>query len=329
MNPIERVRVGQTKLSVTRLGLGGAALGNLYQSMSDDQAYSAVNRALDMGIRYIDTAPLYGVGLSESRIGKAIHGFPRNELTISTKVGRLLRPKTKEMEEFVDVPPLEPYFDYSRNGILESYRRSLERLGVSRTDILLIHDPDDHLEQAIEESYPALDELRTQGEVTAIGVGMNDWKKELLLAKKCKFDCLLLAGRYTLLEQEALVEFLPYCQENGISVIVGGPFNSGILASNLDSGESAKYNYQTASSEILEKARRIKHICDMYSVSIKAAALQFVLAHPAIVSVIPGSRSPAEAAENFQLTSTKIPSELWENLKKENLIARESPTPIG
>jgi len=168
MNPAERVRVGQTKLTVTRLGLGGAPLGNLYEAMPDDQAFSAVRHALDLGICYIDTAPLYGVGLSESRIGKAIDGFPRNELTISTKVGRLLKPKTKEIEEFVDVPPLEPYFDYTRNGILESYRRSLERLGVSRADILLIHDPDDHMEQAIEESYPALDELRSQGQVTQL-----------------------------------------------------------------------------------------------------------------------------------------------------------------
>ena len=321
--------VGKTKLTVTRLGLGGTGLGNLYRAISDDQAYETVRRALDLGVRYIDTAPLYGSGLSESRIGKAIRDFPKSELTISTKVGRLLRPKTKEIEQFVNVPPFEPYFDYSRKGVLESYQKSLERLGLNRADILLIHDAEEDLEWAIEESYPVLKELRLRTEVTAIGAGIDDWKKELVLARRCQIDCLLLVGRYTLLVQEALKEFLPYCEKNGISVIVGGPFNSGILASNLDSGENSTFDYKPASEDILLKARKIKHICDHYGVPIKAAALQFVLAHPAVISVIPGSRSPEEITENFEMIKVKIPDGFWENLKSEGLIETDSPTPLA
>jgi len=307
------------------LGLGTAALGNLYQAVPEEQANETILKALELGIRHVDTAPEYGTSLAETRVGKAIRGFSKNRLTISTKVGRLLRKIDRENQFWPGAPRLESYFDFSRKGILESYGTSLERLGLSRADILFIHDPDDNLEEAINESYPVLDEMRFRGEVSAIGVGMNDWEKELFLAKKCKFDCLLLAGRYTLLEQGALDEFLPYCQKEGISVIIGGPFNSGILASNLDS--TATYNYERAPPEILEKATKIKKICDRHGVSIKAAALQFVLSHPAVISTIPGSRSPKELEENFQLVKSEIPSQFWKELKREKLISQSSPVP--
>lgn len=328
MNPTQRVPVGQTKVTVTRLGLGGAALGNMYSALSDSQATATVRKALDLGIRHVDTAPEYGVSLSETRFGKAIRNFPKNELTVSTKVGRLLRKRTRENSEWVDAPPLESYFDFSRKGVLESYGTSLERLGIKRADILFIHDPEEHMEEAASDSYPVLDELRSRGDVTAIGAGMNYWEKELWLAKRCKLDCFLLAGRYTLLEQGALAEFLPYCQENNISVIVGGPFNSGILASNLDSkSQTPKYNYEAAPPEILDKARKIKRVCDNHSVEIKAAALQFVVAHPAVISTIPGSRSPEEVEENFRLMKAEIPAKFWQDLKDEKLISRNSPVP--
>lgn len=327
MDPTKRVPIGQTKLTVTRLGLGGAALGNLYQHVSDEQASLTIKKALDLGIRHIDTAPLYGVGVSETRIGRTIRDFPKNELTISTKVGRLLRKISGVNPEWAGGIHVESYFDFSRKGILESYRSSLDRLGLKRADILLIHDPDDYIQQAIKESYPVLAELRSEGEVTAIGAGMNDWRKELELARNCELDCFLLAGRYTLLEQGANDEFLPYCQEHGISVIIGGPFNSGILASNLDSAETPMYNYDSAPPEILDQARKIKRLCDKYGVPLKAAALQFVFAHPAVISTIPGARSPEEVVENFQMMKTKIPSRLWDELKNEKLISQNSPVP--
>ncbi len=215
MDPTKRVTVGQTKLTVTRLGLGTAAIGNLYRAVPEEQAYSTILKALELGVRHIDTAPEYGVSLAESRVGRAIRGFPKNRLTISTKVGRLLRKIDRENDTWPGAPRLESYFDFSKKGVLESYKISLERLGVTRADILFIHDPDDNLEQASNESYPALDELRSRGEVTAIGAGMNDADKELWLAKRCKFDCFLLAGRYTLLEQGVNDEFLPVLPEGG------------------------------------------------------------------------------------------------------------------
>jgi len=325
MDPTKRVPVGQTKLTVTRLGLGTAAIGNLYKAVPEEQAEKTIQKALELGVRHIDTAPEYGTSLAESRIGKAIKGFPKNRLTISTKVGRLLRKIDRDNEMWPGAPRLESFFDFSREGVLESYKTSLERLGLIRADILFIHDPDDHLKEASEQSYPVLDELRSQGEVTAIGAGMNDADKELWLAKRCKIDCFLLAGRYTLLEQRANDEFLPYCQKEGISVIVGGPFNSGILASNLDS--TAMYNYETAPREILEKARKIKAVCGKHGVSIKAAALQFVLAHPAVISTIPGSRSPEEVEENLEMVKEEIPGKLWEELRSEKLISPSSPVP--
>jgi len=328
LNPSETIPIGHTSVRVTRLGLGGASLGNLYSPISNEQAQSTIDRALDLGVRYIDTAPLYGSGLSEYRIGNAIKTRSPKQLTISTKVGRLLKPSAStRISQFPGSPSLEPYFDFSQKGIISSYESSLQRLGVSSADILLIHDPDDHLDQAIHHSYPALVELRSKGRVQAIGLGTNDWKKALYILKECpSLDCVLLAGRYTLLEQGALAEFLPYCLAKGIGVIIGGPFNSGILSSDLNSTSVLKYNYTSAPIDVLQKARRINAVCERFGVSLKAAALQFILAHPAIVSVIPGSRSPEEVEENFSLATQVIPHQLWEEMKQHRLIVRDSPT---
>jgi D-threo-aldose 1-dehydrogenase len=313
LNPLEKVQIGRTGLEVTKLGLGGGSIGGLYFPVSDSQAQATVREALKLGINYIDTAPLYGLGKSESTIGQALAGVPRSTFVISTKVGRLISGDGSIR------------FDFTRKGIMNSLDSSLSRLGLNNVDIVYIHDPDNHYETSKTEAYSALSDLKSRGEIKAIGVGMNQWEMELVFAREIKVDCFLLAGRYTLLEQGALPEFLPECESRKISVIVGGPFNSGILASNLDEG--AKYEYENASIEILRKARRIDAICRRHNVALKAAALQFILAHPAVASVIPGSRSPEEVRENFEMVKHQIPSELWRDLIQEGLLTPETPVP--
>ncbi len=324
MNPTETVAIGKTDVRVTRLGLGGAPLASTPPPpdgvmTSEAQAVALIRRAYELGIRYFDTAPLYGVGESEKRYGKAIRDFPRDSYVISTKVGRVIKP----------VAPGSPQsgweFDFSREGAVRSFRDSLDRLGLERIDILLIHDPDDHYAQAITQTFPVLMELKARGLVKAIGAGMNQWQMELRFAREGNFDCFLLAGRYTLLDQSGLPEFLPYCQKRGISIIAGGPYNSGILASDL--GPTATFNYRVAPPEVLEKARRIKAVCDGYKVPLKAAALQFILAHPVVAAVIPGARSVAEVEENLRMASYPIPGDLWVELRQQKLIAPDAPTP--
>ncbi len=312
--------IGNTALEVTALGLGGAHLApRLHHdgaaarpTVGDSDAL--IRRAFEHGLRYIDTAPLYGLGESERRFREPVASVPRDELVISTKVGRIL-----------DDSPRGWHFDFSRDAVLRSVEGSLERLGLDRIDILYIHDPDDQWERAIGEAFPALADLRAQGVVSAIGAGMNQWEMELRFAREGAFDCFLLAGRYTLLEQEALREFLPYCQANGISVVIGGPYNSGILASDL--GEGAMYNYRQAPPEMLERARRIKAVCDRYGAPMKAAALQFVLAHPAVAAAIPGAQNAAEVDENVAMANVPLPAALWAELRAEGLIGAEAPVP--
>ena len=322
MNPFETAQIGSTDLQVTRLGLGGVALSgappstNPTDTTSEDHSFALVNRSLEMGVNYLDTAPLYGVGDSERRIGKALQGVPRDSYVLSTKVGRVLD----------SAASLGWSFDFSREGVLKSFRESLERLGLERVDILYIHDPDEHYQQAITQAFPALMELRAQGVVKAIGAGMNQWQMEAQFAREGDFDCFLLAGRYTLLDQSGLSEFLPMCVEKNISVIAGGPYNSGILAA-VELGTQATFNYQPSSQEIVQKAQRIKAVCDRHSVSLKAAALQFILAHPAVASVIPGARSIAELEENAKMMEAPIPADLWTELKHEKLLVEEAPTP--
>jgi D-threo-aldose 1-dehydrogenase len=319
----DTVEIGTTGLQVSRLGLGGVALSGAPPATDPEQATSAtdaialIQRSMALGLRYLDTAPMYGVGQSEIRYGQALHGVPRESYVLSTKVGRVLRPDAVERSK------MTWEFDFSRQGVLASFESSLARLGVERVDILYIHDPDDHYQQALTEALPVLRELRAQGRVTAIGAGMNQWEMELAFAKEGDVDCFLLAGRYTLLDQTALPAFLPYCVEHNISVVAGGPYNSGILA--VGPRQGATFNYRAASSEMMQKARRINDVCGRYEVPLKAAALQFILAHPAIAAVIPGARSVAEVEENVKMVEWPIPAELWTALKRDGLIAEAAP----
>ena len=314
MQATDTRQIGRTSLQVSRLGLGGVFLA---ADAGPEEAAALIDRAAALGIRYFDTAPMYGVGESERRYRGPLSRLDRSDFVLSTKVGRRLRE---------DAGGSEPWhFDFSREGTLRSFESSLQRLGVDHVDILLVHDPDDHAEQALGEAFPALIELRDQGLVGAIGAGMNQWELELRFARELPLDCFLLAGRYTLLEQGALAEFLPYCEANGISVIAGGPYNSGILASDL-SGR-ASYNYRAAPMEMLDRARAIKAVCDRHDVPLKAAALQFILAHPAIAAVIPGAASVAQVEDNVRMVEAPIPGALWAELMDAGLLHLDAPVP--
>jgi D-threo-aldose 1-dehydrogenase len=314
------VEVGRTGVRVTRLGLGGVALSGAPPSTDpervtrEDEAVALVRRSLALGVTYLDTAPMYGVGRSEHRYGQALRDRPRDSFVLSTKVGRVLHPAAPGWA-----------FDFSAAGVRASFESSLERLGLEQVDILFVHDPDDHYQQALSDAFPMLVELRAAGRVRAIGAGMNQWQMELEFARQGVCDCFLLAGRYTLLDQSALGEFLPYCVEHSIGVIAGGPYNSGILA--VGPRDGATFNYRPASAEMMDKARRVAAVCERRGVPLRAAALQFILAHPAIVSVIPGARSIAEVEENVALVEHPIPVELWDELKDAKLIAAGAPTP--
>ncbi len=318
---MESREIGGTGLHVTALGFGGAPVGNEVGDHEDDLAIATVQRSYETGTRFFDTAPIYGRGRSERRIGRALAGIRRDQLVISTKVGRLLEPR--------DGGPgsAEPdiVFDWSRDGVMRSLDESLKRLGMDHVDIALLHGPDDYYEAAIGEAYPVLADLRSQGVVTAIGAGMNEWEMSARFAREADFDCILLAGRYTLLDQSALAEFLPLCEAQGISVILGGPYNSGILASDLST--EATYQYVKAPPDILKHARRIGSVCDRYDVPLNAAALQFGLAHPAVASTIPGAGSPAEVEDNVRAVSHTVPNSLWEDLKDQGLLDPSAPVP--
>ena len=320
---METREIGGTGLHVTALGFGGAPVGNDIADGEEDLAIATVQRSYESGTRFFDTAPIYGLGKSERRIGRALAGIPRDQFVICTKVGRLLQTRSGSSR------PAEPdiVFDWSRDGVMRSLDESLGRLGMDRVDIALLHGPDDYYDVAIGEAYPVLAELRSQGVVTAIGAGMNEWEMSARFAREADFDCILLAGRYTLLDQSALAEFMPLCEEKGVSVILGGPYNSGILASDLST--KAMYQYVKAPSEILGRARRIGSVCDRYEVPLNAAALQFGLAHPAVASTIPGARSPAEVEDNARAVSHPVPDALWEDLKDEGLLDQIAPVPVS
>jgi D-threo-aldose 1-dehydrogenase len=332
-------RVGTTPLHITEIGFGGAAIGNLYERVSNADALDAVACAYAHGIRYFDTAPLYGFGLSERRVGLALGEVPRDTYALSTKVGRRLRPTDPRQVDpviFDNIPGAGPYFDYSYDGIMRSVEESLQRLGLHRADILLIHDVD-NVNQGSEEAtqrrfdevmaggYHALAKLRAEGTVAAIGVGINEWQWCERFARVAEFDCFLLAGRYTLLDQASLDTFLPLCEQKQISVIIGGPYNSGILATGPVPG--ARYDYAPAQPEILERVRRIAAVCARHGVELPAAALQFPLHHPRVASVIPGARSRAEVDRSVALYRTAIPAQLWQELKAEGLLRADAPTP--
>jgi len=298
---------------LSRLGLGCAPLGNLYSSITDDEATATVDAAWEAGVRLFDTAPLYGNGLSESRLGRALSGRPRDEYTLSTKVGRILVDATDDQSAsiFVDAPALEPVFAYSRDDTMRSIEQSLERLGVDRLDVVHVHDPDDHEDVALRGAFPALLRLRDQGVIGSVGCGMNQWQMLLRLVERVDLDCILLAGRYTLLDRSGADRLLPRCKERGVDVFLGGVFNSGILA---DPDGGATYDYAAASPELTARAHAMRAACDVHGVHLAAAALQFALAHPAVTAVLVGARSAGEIRADLSGLEVAIPDELWSEL---------------
>ncbi len=332
MDPRERVPLGRTSLGVTRLGLGTAPLGNLFRPVEDAAAHAVVEHACRAGLGLFDTAPLYGYGLAERRVGHALRRQPRGTVVLATKVGRLLRagapPDDTQFyrgEPFYrDAPPVGPVFDFSYDGVMRSLEESLERLGLDRVDILHIHDPDRHYEEALRGAYRALDRLRREGTIAAVGAGMNQAEMLARFAREAAFDCFLLAGRYTLLDQTGLAELLPLCRERGIAIIAGGVYNSGILAGPRP---GATFDYVPAELAVLQKAQRIEAVCRRHDVPLKAAAIQFPLGHPAVASVVVGCRSVAELDENLAMFRHEIPGALWEDLRREGLLPEDAPDP--
>jgi D-threo-aldose 1-dehydrogenase len=326
MNPSERVRLGRTPLSVTRFGLGTAPLAGLYEAVPEDQALQVITRAWDEGVRHFDTAPLYGFGNAETRLGKALHDKPREDFVLASKVGRLLRADAppEPGQNFRGTPSVNPVFDFSYDGVMRSVDESLQRLQLDRIDILHIHDPDNHYDDALHGAYKALDHLRSEGVIRAVGAGMNQAEMLARFAREGNFDCFLLAGRYTLLDQIALDELLPICVERGIAIIAAGVYNSGILA---DPKLGARYNYATAPEPLLERARKIRAVCDRHGIPLKAAALQFPIGHPAVSCVVVGCRSVAQLDESLRMFEVDIPPSLWQELKSEGLLREDAPTP--
>lgn len=337
INPAEHVPLGRTQLRVPRIGFGGAPLGNLFARVAESDARDALAAAYDAGLRYFDTAPLYGHGLSETRMGEALAHRPRDSFVLSTKTGRLLHRVAGNKidgDGYVEMPPYDAVYDYSYDGTMRSVEQSLERLKIGRIDILYIHDIDvwthgaaqpQRYREAIDGAFPALERLRSEGTVGAIGVGVNEWQVTERCARDADFDCFLLAGRYTLLEQEALSSFLPLCVSRKIGIVIGGAYNSGILATGAVEG--AVYNYKPAPPDIMKRVSRIEAVCKRHHVPLAAAALQFPLHHPAVASVIPGARTPGEVQSNLNLLATVIPDALWRDLKTEGLLRDDAPVP--
>jgi D-threo-aldose 1-dehydrogenase len=312
VNVTEQVRIGRTDVRVTRLGLGLAPIGGLYAPVSEEQAHATVRRAWELGIRYFDVAPLYGNGLSERRAGAVLADRPRDEFTLSTKVGRLLRPGgSDEQPIWAEPAGVTPVFDFSAAGVLTSYAESLARLGLKRAEILHLHDPDDHFAQAVGEALPALVGLREQGLIGAVSVGMNQTTMLAEFVRTGLLDCVLTAGRYTLLDQSAADELLPLCAARGVSVIAAGVFNSGVLA---DPRPGATYDYGPADDRLIERARAIEKVCERHGVPLRAAAIQFPLTHPAVSCVLVGARSPEEVEDAAAMAALEIPSRLWADL---------------
>jgi D-threo-aldose 1-dehydrogenase len=331
-------RLGNGGIDFTELGFGSAPLGNLYRAISDAEAHDVLDAAWETGCRYFDTAPLYGLGLSENRVGDFLRSKPRDEYIISTKVGRLLRvcppDRRTGIGKFFDTPTREEIYDYSYDGVMRSVEASLERTGLDRFDILFCHDvdifthgskaaSDARIDEFMKGGYYALLSLRDQGVIRAFGGGINEWEVCETLARRGDFDLFLLAGRYTLLEQEALTSLLPLCVERGIGIVLGGPYNSGILARGPSA--DAQYNYSNAPAEVVDRVRRINAACERHGVRMIEAALNFPLRHPAVVSVIPGGQSAAEVQANRAILGRDIPAALWADLKSEGLMRADAP----
>ena len=341
MQAIATRRLGRTDIAVTELGFGAAPIGGFRATIPEAEAQALIDAAWDGGVRYYDTSPYYGYGRSELRIGHALRQRPRGEFVLSTKIGRVmrtLRPGDAAPEDLRPngLPGFVPAFDYSYDGVMRSLEQSCLRLGIARIDVVLIHDIDfwtvrdralldERFRTVMEGGYRALDELRRAGVIGAIGAGLNEADMCLRFARAGDFDCMLLAGRYTLLEQGALAEFMPHAAARGIGVIIGGPYNSGILAGDVPDG--ATYDYSAAPAPLIGRARRIAAVCRRHGVPLAAAALQFPLAHPAVCSVIPGALSVREVEQNLAHLRHPVPGALWQELRAEGLLAPEAPVP--
>ncbi|MFI1198685.1 aldo/keto reductase [Streptomyces sp. NPDC020883] len=325
---VPRRSLGRSGVEVTTLGLGGAALAGLYSPVDEESAAATIEAAWDAGIRYFDTAPHYGLGVSERRLGAVLRTKSRTEYAISTKVGRLLEPYEGGGSDIANgfaVPATHRrVWDFSADGVRRSLEESLTRLGLDRIDLALIHDPDDHGEQAFGETYPALERLRSQGMVGAIGAGMNQTAMLTRFLVDTDVDTVLCAGRYTLLEQPALAELLPAATHRGKGVIIGGVLNSGLLA---NTGTGATYNYAVAPGELLDRALRMREITEAYGVPLRAAALHFPFGHPAVASVLTGARSPAEVRDAATLLNVPVPADVWDGLRAAALLPRHVPVP--
>jgi D-threo-aldose 1-dehydrogenase len=339
MNPFEKVAIGDTGVEVPRLGLGtaplsGMVLGDgLYGGTAHEEAVRIIDRAREVGVSYVDTAPLYGNGRAEARVGMSTYSSAdRDSFVISTKIGRVLNavPGGVTPEDDPDgIGELAAVNSWTRDNVHRSIEESLVRLKLDRIDIIYVHDPDVEPYgegQAVNEAFPALIELREQGVIKAIGCGMNEWQMPLRFIQRFNLDIILLAGRYTLLDHSGLSEFLPACVERNVKITVGGPYNSGILARDLS--KPVTFDYEQAPDILLDRARKLTEICVAHGVDLKAAALQFVLAHPAVATAIPGVQSVAELEQNIALVQQDIPAGLWSDMRSAGLIPDAAPTPM-
>ncbi|MDU8946545.1 aldo/keto reductase [Ovoidimarina sediminis] len=337
MQPDQMMKFGRVDLEVTAFGFGTAPIGNIFREIDEETSDGMIQAAWDRGVRYYDTAPMYGHGLAELRTGQSLRWKERDDFVLSSKVGRRLVPAKRSEIDFAPWTNAAPFvmeFDYTYDGTMRAFEDSLQRMALERMDICFIHDIDvftrgdeqpEVFRQAMDGSWRALESLRDQGVVKAIGVGVNEWEVCHEALKQRDFDCFLLAGRYTLLEQEALDAFLPLCEERGAAVVVGGGFNSGILATGAKEG--AKYNYAPAPADIMEKVAEMEAVCAEHGVPLPAAALQFVVAHPAIPSFIAGTRTVEQLEQNLDWFSHPIPAEFWADLKQKGLLREDAATP--
>ncbi len=338
MDPFQKIQIGSTGISVPRLGLGtaplsGMVLGDgLYGGTAHDEAIKIIDRAQELGISYVDTAPLYGIGRAEARLGQSSYtSTERASFVVSTKIGRVLNLVPGGISAADDpdgIGELVPLNSWTRDDVHRSIEESLERLNLEYVDIIYVHDPDVEPygeEQTINESFPALLELREQGTIKAIGCGMNEWQMPLKFIQRFDLDIILLAGRYTLLDHSGLSEFLPACVAHDVKIAVGGPYNSGILARDLS--QPVTFDYERASDDLVATARELTRICASHGVDLKAAALQFVLAHPAVATVIPGAQSIAELEQNIEMVRQPITAELWDEMRAAELLPANAPTP--